>query len=93
MNLLFQFLYLQAMDLLTTLAVLVHGGNEGNPLVRLALDVAPSPFFGLLGVKLLAVALGIYCWRYRQRVLTRVNFFFAAVIAWNIVVIIGVSAS
>jgi len=74
---------------MTTVAFLLHGVHEGNPLVRAALQYAPNPLGGLLAVKLLAVALGYYCWRGgRQRLLNRINILFAVVVAWNMVALI-----
>ena len=88
-SLLIQFSYLQMLDLMTTLAFLTHGVEEGNPLVRLALRYSPHPLGGLLAVKILAVALGFYCWRYRrERVLVRINILFAIVVVWNLVALI-----
>jgi hypothetical protein len=85
--------YLQVLDFLTTVAFLVNGVQEGNPIVRLFLEAAPSPMGGLLVIKLLAVALGLYCWRMGKGVLLkRVNVFFAVVIAWNLVALIVGSA-
>ena len=94
MNILVQFLYLQVLDVLTTLAFLLNGVKEANPLVRLALEAGPSPLLGLLAVKVLAAALAIYCVRRsRFRLLARVNLFFAALIAWNLLVLIVTSPS
>jgi hypothetical protein len=94
LNLLVQFLYLQALDFLTTVAFLLNGVREANPLVRLALAASPSPLVGLLGVKLVAVILAIYCVRRsRQRLLARVNAFFAVLIAWNLLVLIVTAPS
>jgi len=40
-------------------------------------------------VKLLAILLGIYCWRMgRQRLLSKINLYFAALIAWNLIALI-----
>ncbi|MCE5308366.1 MAG: DUF5658 family protein [Acidobacteriales bacterium] len=90
MNYLVQFVYLQLLDLLTTIAFLLNGIHEGNPLVRWALNAAPTPWGGLLGVKVLAVLLGLYCWRLgKQRLLARVNFLFAILVAWNLVALIA----
>ena len=73
-QLLLQYSYLQMLDLLTTMAFLLHGIHEGNPLVRLALRYSSHPWGGLLLVKALALGLGFYCWRCgRQRLLTRIN--------------------
>lgn len=89
MNILIQFLYLQVLDFLTTMAFLMNGVKEANPVVRLALEAGPSPLLGLLLIKVFAAALAIYCVRRsRLRLLSRVNFFFAALVAWNLVVLI-----
>ena len=88
-QLLLQYSYLQVLDFMTTIAFLLHGVHEGNPLVRLALNFAPSPLGGLVAVKLLAVALGFYCWKAgRNRLLTRINVLFALVVAWNVAALI-----
>ena len=81
--------YLQVLDFLTTVAFLVQGVQEGNPLVRLAMQVTSNPMIGLLIVKILAVGLGVYCWRGgRGRTLNRINLLFAIVVAWNLVSLI-----
>ena len=88
-QLLLHYSYLQVLDFLTTIAFLVNGVKEANPLVRFALNMGGNPIGSLLGVKLLAVVLGIYCWRMgRQRLLSRINILFAVVIAWNLVALI-----
>lgn len=84
-----QYSYLQLLDLLTTIAFLMIGVKEGNPVVRLVLTVAPNPIIGLAVIKAVALLLGLYCWRMgRERLLARVNFFFALVVAWNLVALI-----
>jgi hypothetical protein len=88
-QLLLQYSYLQVLDFMTTVAFLLHGVREGNPLVRAALQYAPNPLGGLLAVKLLAVALGYYCWRGgRDRLLIKINILFALLVAWNMVALI-----
>ncbi len=78
---------------MTTIAFLLHGVREGNPLVNLALRYTPYPIGGLLAVKLAAIALGIYAWRRgRHRLLVRINILFALVVAWNIVSLIVAAA-
>ena len=84
-----QYSYLQVLDFLTTLAFLIHGVREGNPLVRFFVGVTSNPVNGLLMVKVLALLLGIYCWRMgRRKVLVRINIMFAALVAWNLVALI-----
>jgi hypothetical protein len=84
-----QYSYLQVLDFLTTIAFLLQGVKEGNPLVRLALSLSPNPVSGLLLVKLLAVCLGLYCWKVgKHRLLGRMNIMFAIVVAWNLAALI-----
>jgi hypothetical protein len=93
-SLLLQYSYLQVLDFMTTVAFLMNGIREGNPVVRMALQYAPHPLGGLLAVKIAAVALGIYCWRGgRERLLFRINILFALVVAWNMVALIVASAA
>jgi uncharacterized membrane protein len=89
-SLIIQFSYLQLLDMLTTLVFLADGLKEANPVVRLALLFAPSPLFGLLAVKLFAVALALYCWRTaRTRLLTYANLFFAGLVTWNLLALLA----
>jgi hypothetical protein len=92
-QLLWQYSYLQVLDFLTTIAFLVNGVQEGNPLVRLALGVGSNPIGSLVVVKLLAILLGFYCWRAGKRqLLSRINLLFAVLVAWNLVALILRSA-
>jgi hypothetical protein len=88
-QLLLQYSYLQMLDLLTTMAFMLHGVHEANPVVRFALQSSSHPLGGLLAVKMMALGLGIYCWRCgRDRLLTRINVLFAIVVAWNLIALI-----
>lgn len=88
-QLLWQYSYLQVLDFLTTVAFLVNGVREGNPLVRMALSLPLNPLEGLLVVKLLAFLLGFYCWRVGKRqLLLRINLLFAVLVAWNLIALI-----
>jgi hypothetical protein len=88
-QILLQYSYLQMLDFLTTIAFIVNGVKEGNPLVRFALTMGANPIGGLVLIKLLAVILGIYCWRMgRQQLLSRINMLFALLIAWNLIALI-----
>jgi hypothetical protein len=88
--LLAQFSYLQLLDLLTTAAFLATGVREANPLVRLAMAAAPSPFGALVGLKIVTFAAAVYCVRSgRARVLGRMNVLFAALVVWNLIALLG----
>jgi len=86
LNVIALFAYLQLLDLLTSLAFLANGVREANPLVLLLANGAGSLLAGLVAAKLIALLLGCYCWRSgRPRLLGRVNVFYAALVAWNLV--------
>ena len=91
-QLLLQYSYLQVLDFLTTIAFILNGVQEGNPVVRFALH-SPHPLTGLLAVKLAAILLGLFCWmRGRDRLLNRMNLLFALLVAWNLGALIVSSA-
>ncbi len=86
---LMQFVYLQGLDVLTTLAFLLAGVQEGNVLVRTAIRLVGNPLSGLLLIKAGAMLLGGICWwRGRMTLLRRANVFFAGLVAWNLVCLI-----
>ncbi len=92
-QLMFQYSYLQMLDFLTTVAFLLNGVQEGNPLVKWAIQTFPSPIAGLAFIKILAVLLGLTCWYSgRERLLTRINMGFAVLVAWNLLTLIVKSA-
>jgi hypothetical protein len=77
------------LDGLTTIVFLLAGVQEANPVVRMAISLAPNPFAGLAAVKAAAMCLGIYCaWRGKHVLLQRINILFAVVVTWNLVALI-----
>lgn len=85
--------YLQLLDILTTLAFLAAGVQEGNPLVRWAM-ASLSPVAGLFAIKLMALGFGVYCAvSGRERLLGRANIFFSGLVAWNLVALIVATAA
>lgn len=84
-----QFAYLQALDLLSTLAFLLNGVAEANPMVRWSMTVAPHPIGGLVAIKVAALGLALWCLKMgRDRLLLKINIFFAGLVAWNLVCLI-----
>ena len=77
------FLYLQVLDVITTLLGLRMGAGEASPFIRMLMTFGPVT--GLLGAKLIGIALGAYCVATRRfRTIQIVNYFFAALILWNL---------
>lgn len=92
MSVFLQFVYLQFVDLLTTLAFLAHGVEEANPLIRLLLGLMPSRLAALALAKLAAVALAYCCWKLgRVTLLQRATWFYAALALWNLGALVAVS--
>lgn len=89
-----QYSYLQLLDILTTMAFLLAGVQEANPLARWLMQVTGAPLAGLVTIKLFAVFLGLYCWlRGRTLLLRKANVFFSLVVAWNLLcLILGLAA-
>jgi len=86
---LYQYSYLQVLDFLTTVAFLINGVQEGNPVVNWALGAFPTPMAGLAAIKIVAIGLGIYCWQTaKSNILARINIAFAVLVAWNLVTLI-----
>lgn len=89
MKLLVEFTYLQVLDVLTTVAFLMQGVAEANPIVNWAMDSGPSPVMGLVMLKLAAFCLALVCFaQARHKLLQKVNVFFAALVAWNLFALI-----
>ena len=84
------FTYFQFLDLLTTVIFLMQGLQEANPMVKFAMRAAPSPLAGLVLVKVVALALGVYCWRLgRRSLLLRINVVFAILVSWNLLALLA----
>lgn len=92
MKLLVEFTYLQMLDVLTTVAFLMQGVAEANPIVNWAMDTGPSPVVGLVLLKCAAFGLALICFaQARHKLLQKVNVFFAALVAWNLLALIMAS--
>ena len=92
MKLLVEVSYLQMLDVLTTVAFLMQGVVEANPIVNWAMDAGPNPVFGLVALKFAAFGLALVCiTQSRHKLLQRVNVFFAVLVAWNLLALIMAS--
>jgi hypothetical protein len=77
------FLYLQLLDFMTTMVGLRMGGAEVSPFVHWLTGMGPTT--GVALSKLVAFTLGGVClWFHKERVIQWVNYFFAALVFWNL---------
>jgi hypothetical protein len=81
------FVYLQVLDLLTTLAGLKAGAGEASPFIRLLMQFGPA--VGVCLSKVLALALGATCMLLnRHRLLRWISYWYAALVVWNLIMIV-----
>jgi hypothetical protein len=84
------FIYLQVLDLMTTIGFLANGVREGNPVIRFLIHTTSNPLLGLLIAKCIAIVLGVYaCRTGREAVLRKANVFFAILVVWNVLAAIA----
>jgi hypothetical protein len=77
------FLYLQVLDLLTTLVGLKLGISEASPFIRSLLHFGPS--FAVAASKIVAVGLAALCVGLHRSYLVRwINYWFAGLVIWNL---------
>jgi hypothetical protein len=77
------FLYLQVLDLLTTLVGFKLGISEASPFIRSLLHFGPS--FAVAASKIVAVGLAGLCVFLNRAYLVRwINYWYAALVIWNL---------
>jgi hypothetical protein len=82
------FVFLQVLDILTTLIGLRLGAGESSVFIARLMHLGTVP--GLMISKILAVILVLIALRHRQpRIVVMANFWFAAVVTWNLVAIVS----
>jgi hypothetical protein len=80
------FLYLQLLDLLTTIAGLRLGASEASPFVRILMEAGPA--YGVLLSKGIAVVLGGMClYLNKPRLIGWINYWYAGLVVWNFAMI------
>jgi len=82
------FIYLQLLDLLTTLVGLKMGAHEASPFVRMLMHAGPA--FGVMASKLLALGLGAFCVYYKKTHLIRLaSYWYGLLIVWNLMILLA----
>lgn len=80
------FVYLQLLDVLTTWIGLRLGLAEASPLIRHLMQFGPAA--GLAASKLVAFLLaGLCVWLNRRHVVRWINYWYAALVVWNMALI------
>jgi hypothetical protein len=82
------FVYLQLLDLLTTLVGFRVGAAEASPFIRVLMHFGPAA--GVFLSKLISLALGALCvYTRRLRLIRWMNLWFGALVVWNLLVILS----
>jgi hypothetical protein len=82
------FLYLQLLDFLTTLIGFKVGASEASPFIAKMIHIS-SPAMGVAASKLLGLGIGALCLLMnRGRLVAWINYWYAAIVLWNLGVIL-----
>ena len=82
------FIYLQLLDLLTTLVGFKLGAKEASPFIRMLMYAGPA--FGVMISKVLSLGLGALCIYYKKNHLIRwVSYWYGGLVVWNLIVILS----
>ena len=82
------FVYLQILDLLTTLVGLKFGVSEASPFVRLLMSWGPA--VGVAASKVVAIALAALCIVVNKHHLVRwITYWYAGLVIWNLCTILA----
>jgi len=82
------FIYLQLLDLLTTLIGFRLGASEASPFIRLLMHAGPVA--GVALSKILAILLGALCIYARKNHLIRwATYWYGGLVVWNLMVLLA----
>jgi hypothetical protein len=83
------FIYLQLLDLLTTLLGFRLGAAEASPFIRLMMHVGPAT--GVIASKVLALGIGGLCFYLnKSHVIRWISYWYGGLVIWNLIVMLSV---
>jgi len=83
------FLYLQLLDLLTTLLGFRMGAVEASPFIRLLMHAGPMS--GVIVSKALALGIGAVCvYTDKAHVIRWISYWYGGLVIWNLMVLLAV---
>ena len=82
------FIYLQLLDLLTTLLGFRLGAAEASPFIRLMMHAGPAT--GVIVSKGLALGIGAFCiYVNKSHVIRWISYWYGALVVWNLIVLLA----
>jgi hypothetical protein len=83
------FMYLQLLDLLTTLVGFKLGAGEASPFIRLLMHAGPAA--GVMVSKVLSLVLGAFCvYRKKMHLIRWASYWYSGLVVWNLMVVLAV---
>jgi hypothetical protein len=81
------FVYLQLLDLLTTLVGFKMGAGEASPFIRALMHAGPA--MGVAMSKLVALGIGGACvWTNRPHLIRWISYWYGGLVVWNLMVML-----
>jgi hypothetical protein len=82
------FIYLQLLDVLTTLVGFKLGVAEASPFIRVLMHAGPAA--GVIASKVLALGIGAICVYTRKYHLIRwISYWYSGLVVWNLMVLLA----
>ena len=82
------FIYLQLLDLLTTLVGLRLGAEEASPFIRMLMHVGPT--MGVMASKVLSIGLGGLCiYLKKNHLILWASYWYGGLVVWNLMVLLA----
>jgi hypothetical protein len=92
MNVVSIFIYLQLLDLLTTLVGFRIGAVEASPFVRALMHLGPA--WGVILSKVLALGLGAICiYLKKQNLMRWISYWYGGLVVWNLMILLATPAA
>ena len=82
------FIYLQVLDLLTTLVGFKLGASEASPFIRMLMHVGPAAGVALSKVIALGLA-GLCVYLKKQHLIRWASYWYGALVVWNLMVMLA----
>ena len=82
------FVYLQLLDLLTTLLGIRVGAAEASPFIRLLMHAGPAT--GVIVSKVLALGIGALCvYLNKAHIIRWISYWYGGLVIWNLMVMLA----
>jgi hypothetical protein len=81
------FVYLQLLDLLTTLVGFRVGAGEASPFIRMMMHVGPAA--GVVASKVIALGIGGLCVHLqKEHVIRWISYWYGGIVVWNLMIML-----